>query len=1149
MTSPQSGTRGRFVASTPPAPVPEPRDIPEPVEQEPVEDKSNLKGANAAQEEAEGKGNSDSDSDVVRATGSMAVATLLSRITGFVRSVLVTATLALGVSDAYLAANQLPNLVTEIVLGAVLTSLVVPVLVRAEREDPDRGEEFIRRLFTLAFSLLAVVTLVSVVGAPLLTRIFLDSNGEVSITQATSMAYLLLPQIFFYGLFALFQAVLNTKGIFAPGAWAPVINNIITIAVFLLYHFVPGSLTPESPSPVTDPHILLVSAGTTLGVVVQCLIMAPYLRRANINLKPLWGLDARLKQFGGMALAIIAYVGISQAGYAIANRVASQADKGAIAIYQNSWLLLQVPYGVIGVTLLTAIMPRLSRNAAGGDVKGVVRDLTLATKLTFIALIPIVIFMTGFGVPIARTLFQFGEFGTESAGILGLTLSFSAFTLIPYALVLLHLRVFYAREEAWTPTFIIAGITFTKVVLSLLAPMVASSTSHVVIILGAANGFGFVAGAVIGAFLLKRKLGSLGGSAVTETTLWATGAGLAGLVVAGALNFLLDLILPDPMGPLLMVLHLVIVGVVFVIATGLVLSRSSLPEVQNLAQALRRIPGMSRIIREPSEAIEVEAPEMAEIQPMFGQDAFNSSPVPPPMSAGIVRGPRLVPGAPVSDGRFRLLRDHGSVTGARFWEAREQETGRRVALTFVDTTGQAPMAAATPAQSARSSAEVSRRTRKLSELGLDSVATGVEILSYRAGCLVVSDWVDGTPLKTVAEADNLDPKAVAHALAPLAHDTAAAHAAGHLMGLDNRNRIRISTEGVAILAFPAVLPGASANEDREGLSAAITQLVKSTDPTPQVLEEIADDAEETTTTGAGADPEADNHASGSTANATGIAAAARAKLRDGVDDDPDAEDPGERSLAVTLESIAERLSAFAPTPADEDDPDAAEPQALKVEADQVQSDDEPEATAGFGSRGYSGSGAALIGVTATIFVVIVAGLTAWVVSLLSQGSDQSPINPESVGHNEQQPTIATAPPILLGAKNASVLPGDKEAPELVDANAASSHTLSRNDDGIMVALNHPAQLRNLLFEGTGIRGVEYKVYGVHSEAFNPDDPQPQTKDKLAEGKLTGSSSDVKLDKKGTYYDAVVVEFSGLPDAQAGKADLAEVKVVGVNEDE
>ena len=119
--------------------------------------------------------------------------------------------------------------------------------------------------------------------------------------------------------------------------------------------------------------------------------------------------------------------------------------------------------------------------------------------------------MTGFGIPIARGLFQYGAFDADAAELLGLTLSFSAFTLIPYALVLLHLRVFYAREEAWTPTFIIAGITLTKVVLSLLAPHVADSPERVVILLGTANGFGFVAGAVIGGFLLKRKLGSLGG--------------------------------------------------------------------------------------------------------------------------------------------------------------------------------------------------------------------------------------------------------------------------------------------------------------------------------------------------------------------------------------------------------------------------------------------------------------------------------------------------------------------------------------------------------------------------------------------------------------------------------------------------------------
>lgn len=285
--------------------------------------------------------------------------------------------------------------------------------------------------------------------------------------------------------------------------------------------------------------------------------------------------------------------------------MAAHADKGAPFTYQQAWLLLQVPYGVIGVTLLTAIMPRLSRNAADGDVKAVVRDLTLGTKLTFIALIPIVIFMTGFGIPIARGLFQYGAFDADAAELLGLTLSFSAFTLIPYALVLLHLRVFYAREEAWTPTFIIAGITLTKVVLSLLAPHVADSPDRVVVLLGTANGFGFVAGAVIGGFLLKRKLGSLGGRAVIATTIWSVLASLVGLVVAFAINYVINLVLPEQVPPFVYLLKLAVAGLIFVAVTGVVLSRSGLPEVINLGRQLQRIPGMSRIIKiEHAEAID-----------------------------------------------------------------------------------------------------------------------------------------------------------------------------------------------------------------------------------------------------------------------------------------------------------------------------------------------------------------------------------------------------------------------------------------------------------------------------------------------------------------------------------------------------------------
>ena len=428
----------------------------------------------------------------------------------------------------------------------------------------------------------------------------------MNVAQSTSFAYLVLPQIFFYGMFSLFMAVLNTKEHFRPGAWAPVANNVVSIAVLLGYMMLPGSLNPAAPASISNPHVLLLGVGTTLGVAVQCLIMLPALRKLGINLRPLWGIDDRLKVFGGMALAIVTYVGISQVGYIVTTRIASMASDAAPIIYQQHWMLLQVPYGIIGVTLLTAIMPRLSRNAADGDDAAVVRDLTLGTKLTFIALIPIIVFMTALGPDIGHALFAYGNFDGNTARTLGLTVSFSAFTLIPYALVMLHLRVFYAREEAWTPTFIIAGITITKVVLSYLAPLVADSTQSVVVLLGAANGFGFVAGAVIGALLLRRKLGTLEARSVLHTSLWATASALIGIAVMFLVRWLVrdvaGIDAPSFLGGLIglpslgFLFEVMVLGVLFVVATGLVLSRSGLPEVQNLGRALARIPGMGRFI-------------------------------------------------------------------------------------------------------------------------------------------------------------------------------------------------------------------------------------------------------------------------------------------------------------------------------------------------------------------------------------------------------------------------------------------------------------------------------------------------------------------------------------------------------------------------
>ncbi|MEB3035344.1 lipid II flippase MurJ, partial [[Mycobacterium] nativiensis] len=171
--------------------------------------------------------------------------------------------------------------------------------------------------------------------------------------------------------------------------------------------------------------------------------------------------------------------------------------------YYYAWLLLQLPFGMIGVTVLTVVMPRLSRNAAAGDDPAVLADLSLATRLMMITLIPIVALMTVGGPAIGSALFAYGNFGNVDAGYLGAAVAMSAFTLIPYAMVLLQLRVFYAREQPWTPIAIIVVITAVKIVASLAAPHLTDNPDLVAAYLGLANGLGFLAGAIVGHILLR----------------------------------------------------------------------------------------------------------------------------------------------------------------------------------------------------------------------------------------------------------------------------------------------------------------------------------------------------------------------------------------------------------------------------------------------------------------------------------------------------------------------------------------------------------------------------------------------------------------------------------------------------------------------
>ncbi|MEU7629964.1 murein biosynthesis integral membrane protein MurJ [Nocardia sp. NPDC049220] len=488
-------------------------------------------------EEKAAEPNQGSSSRLLSDSGSIAFATLISRVTGFGKQLLLLTVLGPAIASAFTVASQIPNMIAELVLGAVLTAIVVPTLVRAEQEDPDRGAAFVRRLVTAAFVVLATAALLATAAAPVLaTHVFLSDDGKVNTGLTTALAFLLLPAILFYGMSALLTAILNTRQMFKPGAWAPVLNNLVVLAVLGLYVLMPGEITLD-PVRMSDPKLLVLGLGVTIGVVVQAVSLVPAIRKAGIDLRPLWGVDARLKQFGGMGAAIILYVLISQSGFIFATRISSHADAAGPAIYNNAWLLLQLPYGVLGVTVLTAIMPRLSRNAAADDTPAVVDDLSAATRLTMIALVPVVTFLTLAGPQVGQALYGYGNFGSD-AERLGLAVSWSAFALIPYSLVLIHLRVFYAREQAWIPTWIILGITAAKIVFSALAPVV-TDAEHVVIALGVANGLGFAVGAVVGGYLLHRSLGDLRMANVGRTVTRVVLASLAG----GAVMWIVDRIL------------------------------------------------------------------------------------------------------------------------------------------------------------------------------------------------------------------------------------------------------------------------------------------------------------------------------------------------------------------------------------------------------------------------------------------------------------------------------------------------------------------------------------------------------------------------------------------------------------------------------
>src|SRR5215831_18112344 len=353
------------------------------------------RSAGAGQAEAEAE--SAASSSLLRSSGVMAMGTIASRVTGFVRSaILIYAIGTHDLANAYNLANAIPNIVYNLALGGILTSVVVPLLVSAAKRDRDRGEAYDQRIFTLGVLALGGITVVATLAAQPIASLYASNIGSPAAYHLTVIfAYFFIPQIFFYGVSSLAGAILNARGSFAAPMWTPVINNVVIIVVGLAFMVTAGlNRTPEN---ITAGQVQLLGIGTTLGIVLQTAGLVPSLRRVGFRWHPRHDFRrAEVSEIGRMSGWMFGYVLTTQIAFLVTTRVANaagarvsqQAAGAGIAAYSNAYMLFQLPYAIVGISVITALLPRMSAHASEGRYGLVTGDFSTATRLASVLVAP-----------------------------------------------------------------------------------------------------------------------------------------------------------------------------------------------------------------------------------------------------------------------------------------------------------------------------------------------------------------------------------------------------------------------------------------------------------------------------------------------------------------------------------------------------------------------------------------------------------------------------------------------------------------------------------------------------------------------------------------------------------------------------------------
>ena len=501
------------------------------------------------------------DASIGRASAFLASGTVVSRILGFVKAIVLAQTIGVigsASADSFAAANQLPNTLYVIIAGGVLGAILVPQIVRATLHA-DRGQAYINKLLTLTFIVLLGATAVAMAIAPLLVRLFAVHWSSEQLALATAFAYWCLPQIFFYGLYSVLGEVLNAHKLFGPFTWSPVLNNIVAMAGLVGFILLFGA-DAAGDRLVTDwtPGMIAVLGGTaTLGVASQALILFFFWRRVGLRYRPdfHWrgvGLRATGKLAGWSFAMIIA----TQLAGLVQSNVAAVASGGdaSIAALQNAWLVFMLPHSVITVSLTTAYFTRLAEHVNHGRTEELKSDVSAATRQVSLLIVLSAAVLLVVAMPFA-SLFTENTGQTDAMGwvIIGYVVG-----LVPFCILFVLQRTFYAMDDTRTP-FVFT--LFQVVVFCALAfACLALPTSLIGVGLAVSMSVSIVAQLVLAVVLLRRRLRGLDLGHIVRSlirftvaaapatvagalVIWLLGGYTGGWAVASAVNAILTMLL------------------------------------------------------------------------------------------------------------------------------------------------------------------------------------------------------------------------------------------------------------------------------------------------------------------------------------------------------------------------------------------------------------------------------------------------------------------------------------------------------------------------------------------------------------------------------------------------------------------------------